>query len=89
MSPQEALLAARVAAERGALLYTRHARDEMQEANARAADVKSALKAATAAIEDPPPDTKWRFEGGTDTDGDGLTVVAEYLGFEWRIVTVF
>jgi hypothetical protein len=89
MTSQEALSAARAAAERGALVYTKHARDEMQEANANREDVKCALRTATVAKENPPPDTKWRFEGGTDLDGEELTVVADFLGFEWVIVTVF
>jgi hypothetical protein len=89
MSPQEALIAARVAAERGALQYTTHARSKMQERNAGREDVKAALKSATGAREDPPPNSKWRFEGGSDVDGDVLIVVAEYLGFEWTVVTVF
>ena len=89
MSPEEALKSVRDAALHGALEYTTHARQQMELRNARREDVKAALRSTSVARPDPPPEAKWRFEGGKDVDGEDLMVVAECCGWRWRIVTVF
>jgi len=89
MTPDEALIAARVAATRRKLIFTYHVEVErMPRRGLQRADVRSALMTATSAAPDPPPDTKFKFFGGHDVDGDAVDkVVGEFVGEHLRIVT--
>jgi hypothetical protein len=60
----------------------------MDERNAHAADVDRAVRTASSAVHDPPGD-KWKLEGGTDLEGQGLTVVISFDAGYPRVVTVF
>lgn len=58
-------------------MLTVHARQQMRARRVRAADICRALATATRAVPQDSP-RKWRFEGGTDVDGDDLIVVASF-----------
>jgi hypothetical protein len=75
------------AAKLGDTITTKHARERMNSRGALAADVQRAILTATVAIEQPAEQTI-RLEGGTDTDGDSLTVVVAEDPRGLRIVTV-
>jgi hypothetical protein len=76
-----------LAAKLGQVTTTKHARDRMGERGATAADVARAIATATSATEQAEGQTV-RLEGGTDTDGDSLTVVVAEHPRGLRIVTV-
>lgn len=76
------------AARLGQVITTKHARDEMEAARASAKSVEHAIQTATKAIERNDNGTV-RLEGGTDIDGDELTVVVAEDPRGLRLVTVF
>lgn len=63
-----------------------HAAERMSQRTVRRKDIANALSTATEADEE--TETRWKFSGGVDLDGDPLGVV---VAFEWNtcIVTVF
>ncbi len=80
----EVLRAVRGFARAGRIVYSSHARKEMAEAGARAADVRHALIHAASAK---PSNDRWRVVG-PDIDGDELIVVV-VLENGVVVVTVF
>jgi hypothetical protein len=71
----------------GRVFFTRHANERLAERGATTADVRSALLGATTAAHQPERDT-WRIAGGSDTDGDDLTVIVA-IEADVIVVTVF
>lgn len=71
-----------------ALMLTKHAEIQMCARRVQASDICRALATAKAAVAQETP-RKWRFEGGTDIEGDGLIVVASFEGNGVVIVSVF
>ena len=59
----------------------------MADRGATREDLRSALVTATTAIRQPDREN-WRIEGGTDNDGDDLTVIVD-LEADVIVVTVF
>lgn len=90
-TPEDALEEAQRAAVQGALRFTRHAREQMSERQAREHDVRQAVLTATTALPnhgDQGKEDKWKLHGA-DTDGDDLTVVVSFDAGYPRVVTVF
>lgn len=67
--------------------YSRHAREQMTTRRVAQQDVRNGILTATQATETDPP--KWKLSGGTDTDGEELTVVVVLTDGRLRIVTTF
>jgi hypothetical protein len=97
MPNESALARVQRAASYGQIRTTTHGRERMSERGVLAEDVKKAIRSATRAIEqpaEPPRDgrpgrgPRVRLEGGTDTDGDPLTVVVAEEREGLRVVTV-
>lgn len=88
LEPVEALARAQQAARLWQVRLRIYARDRAKERNTRAPDIRNAILTAAQAIWCPNEGT-WRLEGGTDIDGDGLTVVVAIDGYEVRLVTQF
>ena len=97
MPNESALTRVQRAAGYGQIRTTTHARERMSERGVLAEDVKKAIRSAIRAIEQPatPPQDGHpgqgptvRLEGGTDTDGDPLTVVLAEERDGLRVVTV-
>ena len=76
-----------LAAKLGAVNTTNHSRERMSERGVTAADVVHAISTATVAKEQQEEQTI-RLEGGTDTDGESLTVVVAEHSRGLRLVTV-
>jgi hypothetical protein len=76
------------AAERGQITTVDHSRKRMAGRGVFPADVTKAIATAKVAYLDKKQATV-RLEGGTDVDGDDLTVVVAQDGHSWRLVTVF
>ena len=91
MTPDEALMLAKVAASQDRLVYTQHAKQERMPARGLLPDdVRRAVMTAARARPDPPSDTKYRFEGGVDVDGDAVVaVVGVFVPDGVRVITVF
>lgn len=87
MTPAEALHHARRAAQTGRLQFSRHARDQMLERNAKVHDVECAC--ITAIVATYQGNDVWKLSGGVDTAGDALVVVASVDIVEVLVVTVF
>ncbi|MGD0678725.1 MAG: DUF4258 domain-containing protein [Polyangiaceae bacterium] len=75
------------ATRHGEVRPSKHARQQMAERNASAENVRAALLSAKVAKLQ--ADGAVRLEGGTDRDGDELTVVVSEQDYGLRIVTVF
>jgi hypothetical protein len=75
------------AARYGRVILTRHAEEEAENANVQARDIENAIRTATVAMEQ--EQRKFRLEGGTDLDGDSLTVVIREIQPGLLVVTVF
>jgi hypothetical protein len=71
----------------GRVVYTKHARDRMSDRGATARDVRKALLSATDATYQADRQN-YRVSGGTDTDGDDLTVIVD-LEADVIVVTIF
>ena len=83
-SPERALEEARRVGRLGQFGLSRHAIERMEERNVTRRDIGHALTRATAATED---GERWRLAGGSDLEGDPLTVVLVFVGGGF-IVTV-
>ena len=83
----EALATIRRMVRRGDVRLTQHAHDRMDERGVEPEDVCNALVTATGATPEPERD-RWKVTGGTDLDGDGLTVVVA-IEADVIIVTLF
>lgn len=83
----ELLCRVQLAAKLGEIKTTKHGRERMCDRGVTAADVVHAISTATDAREQPEEQTI-RLEGGTDIDGDKLTVVVAEYSRGLRIVTV-
>ena len=59
------------------IVFTRHAREEMDNANVDRADVRNAILTAMSAAYQPASD-RWRMGGGVACDGSGLVVVVVF-----------
>jgi hypothetical protein len=90
MTPDEALQAPKIAVFQRRVRFVVHADAERREANMQREDVRHAITTATQAVPDPPPDTKFRFLGGKDLDGDPVERVVGQFDESGllRIVTV-
>ena len=88
ITPEQALEIAKGAARTRQAAMTVHALQKMRERNVHANDVRSAILTATT-ITWRDDDESWRLEGGTDIDGDPLTVALTINGAQVRVVTVF
>lgn len=86
MTPEQALKEAGLVGRLGQFGLSRHAVRRMEERNVTRRDIGHALRSATAAILQ--EDGSWRIEGGTDDDGEPLTVVVAFTG-RGVVVTVF
>ena len=75
------------AANRGRLRLTNHAIERMEERNATIDDIESAVSSATSATHDTERGT-WKLTGGSDVDGDTLTVCVAVNG-EILVVSIF
>ena len=75
------------AARYGRIILSLHAQEEAEEAGARWADIKSAILTATVAKEQ--AEGRVRLEGGTDLEGEPLTVVVREVQPGLLVVTVF
>ena len=84
MSDAKALEEIKQLAARNSIVYTSHARKRMQQRGADRNDVKNALISATSATWQDDHDT-WRVAGGSDLDGDDLTV---YVDIQADVVVV-
>lgn len=71
----------------GHVVFTRHARQRMDERGARATDVCNALSTATSATLQTDRDN-WRVDGGVDHEGDGMTVIVD-IEADVIVVTLF
>jgi hypothetical protein len=87
MSTDGALARIKHAARFGRVIAGTHARGRMAERGAQARDVMSAIRTATAAVHE--EGTKYRLEGGVDTDGDALGVVVAEVQPGLFVVTLF
>jgi hypothetical protein len=76
------------AAGHGQINTVAHGREQMAARGAFPADVKKAILTAKYAYADSEKGTV-RVEGGTDVDGDDLTVVVAQDGQDLRLITVF
>lgn len=74
------------AARYGRVIPTQHARERMRLRNADPRDVDSAIHSATVAIEQ--DEGAVRLEGGSDLDGDPLTVVVREIRPGLLVITV-
>lgn len=83
----EVLEKVRHAESAGYCVFTVHARDRMRERNARAADVRNAIRTATSARRR--ENGSWKLTGGKDIDGDDLDFAVDISGDSVRIVTIF
>jgi hypothetical protein len=73
---QEVLKLAADAGERVEFRLSSHARKRMRERQVTVADVAFGLRTAARATYQPDAD-RWRLEGGTDVEGEELTLVIE------------
>lgn len=87
MSNDGALARIKHAARFGRVIPSAHARLRMGERHAQAGDVMNAIRTATVAIHE--EETKYRLEGGVDTDGDALGVVVAEIQPGLYVVTLF
>lgn len=85
MTSAEALSFAQGAASVNQLDISVHAFDSH---NATRRDIHLALKSATRAIYQSESD-RWRLEGGTDDEGQPLTIVVDFEGGRVTVITAF
>jgi hypothetical protein len=76
------------AATYGRILLSSHAEERCEERGVRAADIRRALLTSTAANVGDRPD-RWVVDGGTDIDGDALTLVVRLVQPGLYVVTVY
>jgi hypothetical protein len=76
------------AARLNQLVLSQHARERANQRAVTARDIRSAVLTAKVATWDGEQGT-WQLTGGTDTDGDALTVVVAIEGNKVRLVTEF
>ncbi len=91
MTPDEFLTFAKTCATQSRVRLSRHGHEQMQARRATAADVRAAILSATRARHQP-VENAWKLLGGTDIDGDDLTVVVAVDRNDStliRVVTVF
>jgi hypothetical protein len=86
VTADQALVLIRDLAAKGAIAYTRHALDRMDQRGAQRADVKRALSQAQSCSYQAEND-RWKVEG-KDLDGDDLTVVVS-IEADLIVVTVY
>lgn len=72
----------------GRILLSNHAEERCEERGVRAGDIRHALLSATSAIPGDRPD-RWVISGGTDIDGDPLTLVVRLIQPGLYVVTVY
>jgi hypothetical protein len=87
MSNGDALTRIQHAARFGRVIPSAHARQRMAVRGAQARDVMNAIRTATSALHE--GETKYRLEGGVDTDGDGLVVVVAEVQPGLYVITLF
>jgi hypothetical protein len=87
MSNDGALNRIQHAARFGRVIPSAHARQRMALRGAQAGDVMNAIRTATVAIHE--GETKYRLEGGIDTDGDALVVVVAEVQPGLYVITIF
>lgn len=86
MKPDEALRRAALAGRLGRFEVSKHAKERMEQRNVRRGDIADALVTAKHATLE--MGTRFRLDGGTDRDGDPLSLVVALEG-DCVIVTVF
>jgi hypothetical protein len=88
LTPQQVLALAQDAMRAGRFIFTFHAEVERgPQRGAKYHDIKSAILSAKAAEKQ--PNGSWRLTGGTDLDGDDLTVAIVVDAQSIRIVSLF
>ena len=87
MSDAKALAEIKRLVQLGRVLFTGHARQRMADRGATVRDVLNALDTATD-VTWQLDRQNWRVQGGTDLDGDDLTVIVD-LEADVIVVTLF
>jgi hypothetical protein len=83
VTPAEALETAHRAGATGQFFVSIHARERQGERTAHRADIREALRTTTKAkLQE---NERWRLDGGTDLDGDDLTLI---VVFEAGVIVV-
>ncbi len=88
MTGTEALAEAKRLAAGNQVMFRQHARDRMNERGATVRDVINAIITATIATYQAPPRDNWKLTGGTDRDGDSMTVIVDFMA-DLIVVTIF